>query len=414
MADYEDSSINSKPLDSTAFATPEPHYEHKSPKLKILGLAFMLLASVSAGFLGGLVGSGQNVTEGGLAASSPQRILSASQGELISTIVDKVGPSTVSIDVTSEREGGTDVFGNSFGTRRARSAGTGIILTGNGLIVTNRHVVPQGATDVSITLADGTELDEVEVVGRTRESDPLDIAFLKITDAKGKKLTSAKIGDSSKVEVGDGVIAIGNALGQFQNTVTSGIISGYGRNVQAGGESGGDVESLQDLFQTDAAINQGNSGGPLVNAAGEVIGINTAVAGGDAQGIGFAIPANNISGLIKNVISTGEFKQPYLGVRYVPLTNDVAQQFGLKVNRGAYILPAGETGEPSILPGSPAEKAGLRSGDVIVRINGTKIDESHSLTAILQRSGVDETVTLRVLRDGKEQDIKAKLEALPN
>lgn len=393
-----------------SFAEPQPHDEPRSPRIKALGGVLLILVSLASGFIGGWVGSGRSM-DGGAASTSQARVLS-SESDLISNIAQKVGPSVVSIDVTSEREVGADFFGNGGGTQRAQSAGTGILLTGNGLIVTNRHVVPLGTTQVSITLADGTQLDKVTVVGRTRESDPLDIAFLKIEDAKGKKLTPAKIGDSSKVEVGDRVVAIGNALGQFQNTVTSGIISGYGRDLQAGG-GGQAVENLQDLFQTDAAINQGNSGGPLVNANNEVIGINTAVAGGSAQGIGFAIPVNNISGMIKNVIATGEFKQPYLGVRYVTLTNDIAQELDLKVKRGAYILPTEQTGESSVVPDSPADKAGLKGGDIIIQVNGTKVDESHGLTSLLARHQVGDDVDLRVLRDGREQNIKVKLGEAP-
>jgi serine protease Do len=257
-------------------------------------------------------------------------------------------------------------------------------------------------------------LTDVKVVGRTRESDPLDIAFLKINDAKGKKLIAAKIGDSSKVEVGDKVVAIGNALGQFQNSVTSGIISGYGRSVQAAASDGGGVENLQDLFQTDAAINQGNSGGPLVNMNGEVIGINTAVAGGTAQDIGFAIPTANISGLIKTVISTGKFQQPYLGVRYVPLTNDIAQELELKVNRGAYILTQDQAGgQETVLPDSPAAKADLQPGDIILEVDGKKIDERNGLTVLLNQHGVNDIVTLKIQRDGDERGIDVKLEPAP-
>src|SRR5207249_716858 len=156
---------------------------------------------------------------------------------------------------------------------------------------------------------DGTELKNVSVIGRTSDSDPLDIAFLKINDKKGKTLTPVKLGDSSKIQVGDKVLAIGNALGQFQNTVTQGIISGYGRSVQAGDSSqlglSNNTETLQNLFQTDAAINEGNSGGPLVNMSGEVIGINTAIAGG-AQNVGFSIPINDVQGLIKSVLNKGK------------------------------------------------------------------------------------------------------------
>src|SRR5699024_9928217 len=154
------------------------------------------------------------------------------------------------------------------------------ILSSDGIIMTNRHVVPAGTTNVQVTLADGTTYKDVQVIGRTSDSNSLDVAFLKINNLNGKKLVPATLGDSSRVQVGDRVVAIGNALGQFQNTVTSGIISGYGRDVTAGDDTGGnglsdtssDSENLTDLFQTDAAINEGNSGGPLVNINGEVVG----------------------------------------------------------------------------------------------------------------------------------------------
>ncbi len=181
----------------------------------------------------------------------------------------------------------------------------------------------------------------------------LDIAFLKINNAEGQKLVPATIGDSSTVQVGDDVVAIGNALGQFQNTVTSGIISGYGRTVEASSSDGGGIdgadssatENLDDLFQTDAAINEGNSGGPLVNLNGQVIGINTAIAG-DAQNIGFAIPINDVKGLITQVLKTGTFQRPYLGVRYIPLTADVANEYNLSVQNGAFIAPSSNPAHP--------------------------------------------------------------------
>jgi serine protease Do len=263
---------------------------------------------------------------------------------------------------------------------------------------------------VSITLSDGTTLDNVDVIGRTNDSDPLDVAFLKVNDKKGKTLQPAKLADSSKVQVGDKVVAIGNALGQFQNTVTSGIISGYGRSVQAGDESGNSSETLQNLFQTDASINQGNSGGPLVNMNSEVIAINTAVAG-NAENIGFAIPINDIQGLITSVLKEGKLVRPYLGVRYISLTDDIAYQYNLNVKRGAYLAPG--QGQSVILEGSPADKAGLKEKDVIVKINDTAIDENNSLTSVLGRYSVGDTVELTIVRDGKEQMVKATLEAAP-
>jgi serine protease Do len=213
------------------------------------------------------------------------------------------------------------------------------------------------------------------------------------------------------MQVGDRVIAIGNALGQFQNTVTTGIISGYGRDVTAGDQSGiQSNENLQDLFQTDAAINEGNSGGPLVNINGEVIGINTAVAS-DAQNIGFAQPINDLKALISSVLSSGQLQQPYLGVRYVSLTNDLAKEFNLKVNRGAYIVSSDT--EPAVISGSPAERAGLKDHDVITKVNNQTIDDKTSLTRALSKYKVGDTVTLTVVRDGKTMTIKATLGNAP-
>ena len=277
------------------------------------------------------------------------------------------------------------------------------------MIVTNRHVVPAGATSVSVTLSDGTTFDDVDIIGRTASNDPLDIAFVKIKDTKGVKLTSATIGDSSAMKVGGRVIAIGNALGQFQNTVTSGILSGYGREVEA--SDGNTTESLQNLFQTDAAINPGNSGGPLVNLTGEVIGINVAVA--DANNIGFAIPINDVKGLIASVQKNGKLERPYLGVRYVSLTDDLAYYYNLDTKRGAYIAPS-QNGQSSVISGSPADKAGLKEKDIIVAINGTAIDEKNSLVSALGKFSVGDTVELKIIRDGKEQTIKLKLEAAPS
>jgi serine protease Do len=394
------------------FARPELH-EHRESRAKMLGAAFLIVLSLGAGFVGGWAGAGgHGVNTDDTSRSTQQKIIS-SESDLISSIAKDVSPSVVSVNVTGQTSGDSSNFFFS-GPQTMQGAGTGIIIASNGLIVTNRHVVPAGTTDVDITLSDGTELDDVSVLGRTKDSDPLDVAFLKINNTKGKKLVAAKIGDSSKVQVGDKVVAIGNALGQFQNTVTSGIISGYGRSVQAQSEDGSGSEDLQDMFQTDTAINAGNSGGPLVNMNSEVIGINTAIAGDGAQGIGFAIPTADVSGLIKTVISTGKFQQPYLGVRYVPLTNDAAEQLKLSVTRGAYILtPEQAGGQETILSDSPASKAGLKPGDVILEVNGKKIDERNGLTMLLNQKGVNDTVTLKVLRDGKEISVKVKLEPSP-
>lgn len=366
---------------------------------------FLLSACLIVGFGGGWVGS-KRQTEQSANESAAQDII-VNESQAITTIAKNVGPSVVSIAVTNQTTR-TDFFGFRSPVQQ-QGAGTGVIISEDGLILTNRHVVGSKDAVIVVTLSDGTKLEDVELIGLSDEGDPLDVAFLKIKDAKGQKLVPAKLGDSSKVQVGEKVVAIGNALGQFQNSVTAGIISGYGRSVIAGDEVS--QESLQNLFQTDAAINQGNSGGPLVNASSEVIGINTAVAGGGAENIGFAIPINDIKGLVQSVLKNGKFERPYLGVRYVSLTNDYAYEYNLPVKRGAYLAPV-ENGSP-ILPDSPASKAELQEKDIIIKIDGTAIDEKNSLTSLIGSKSVGDIVELTILRDNKEQTIKATLEAIP-
>ena len=384
------------------------HKQNGADKTRLAKGALVLLTCATVGFGGGYVGGRSHTstqTQGDVVISEADQQTARSESQLINAIVRKASPSVVSVNVSSRASTGLRSY-------QQQSAGTGIILNKEGYIITNRHVVPQGASSVSVTLSDGTTLEKVSVVGRTGASDPLDIAFLKVEDTEGAELTPVSIGDSSAVQVGDKVVAIGNALGQFQNTVTEGIISGYGRDIQASGASGNDVESLQNLFQTDAAINQGNSGGPLLNINGEVIGINTAVAGEGAQNIGFAIPINDVKGLIDSVLNDGKVVRPYLGVRYITLTDDYAADHNLPVKRGAYILPA-EDGVATIISGSPADKAGLREKDIITKVNGTAIDDRNSLTSLISQRSVGDEVILTLVRDGKEMSLKASLTASP-
>jgi serine protease Do len=389
----------------TASVKEYPHAEIQ--RRPLLAAVFFIIVSVSSGFAGGWFASRNKEAALTSSTSSKQQVVS-SESQLISQIVKDVGPSVVSVDVTGQGSPTDSFFGRQSSSQE--SAGTGFIISSGGIILTNRHVVPAGTTSISVTLANGTTLSNVTVIGRTANSDPLDIAFLKINDAKGQKLTPVTLGDSSKVQVGEKVVAIGNALGQFQNTVTEGIISGYGRSVQAGDQSGGSSETLQDLFQTDAAINEGNSGGPLVNLGSQVIGINTAIAG-NAQNIGFSIPINDVQGVIKSVLNTGKLERPYLGVRYISLTDDIAAQYKLSVKRGAYIAPGGT--QAAIISGSPADKAGLKEGDIITKVDSTSIDENNSLTSVFGRHSVGDTVSLTVVRDGKTQTIQATLAAAP-
>jgi serine protease Do len=272
--------------------------------------------------------------------------------------------------------------------------------------MTNKHVVADTAATYTVVTADGKQLTGAKVVAR----DPInDVAFIRVT-ASG--LPAAAIGDSSAVKVGQRVVAIGNALGQFQNSVTSGIISGLGRPVVAGDSSTGTAtESLSNLFQTDAAINPGNSGGPLLNLDGQVIGINTAVAGQNAQNIGFAIPINDVKAQIDSVKSQGKIVRPYLGVRYVQLTKAVATANNLKVSDGAWLK--GDAQNPAVIPNGPAAKAGLKDGDIITKVGNDTITPTNSLQALVGKHKVGEKVTLTIIRDGNQQTIDVTLEEAP-
>ena len=364
----------------------------------------MTMLAITAGFFGGWFGSQNTSLDSGDVTVT--REIVESEGNLINTIATDVGPSVVSVNVTSTSFT-QDFFGFGGRSFESESAGTGIILSDDGLIITNRHVLPSGLTNVSVTLDSGTEL-EAEVVGRTNDSDPLDIGFLKISDLQGETLTPVKIGDSDNVVVGERVVAIGNALGRFQNTVTSGIISGFGRDIEA--FDGGGVETLQNLFQTDAAINSGNSGGPLVNSASEVIGINVATA--SAENISFAIPINDVKNLIDIVLEQGKLERAFLGIRYVPLNETVAEQNELSSTSGVYIPPSSQN-RSSILSESPAQKAGLQEEDIITQIDGQDLNEENSLVSILGQKRVGDVIELTVIRGEETLSLFATLEAAP-
>lgn len=367
----------------------EPH-----PLARGLTLVFCCFV---ASFLGAwlLVGSGLVKVDSSASIADNKEKIVLQEGEVVADVAKRVSPSVVSILVAGEQSVGF------FSTMAQDSAGTGIVVSKDGYILTNSHVVPQNVSGIQIVMSDETVHSDVRVIGR----DPLnDIAFLKINGVND--LTPAAFGDSSKVEVGQKVVAIGNALGQYQTSVTSGIISAVGRPLVAAGAEG-QTESLENLFQTDAAINPGNSGGPLVSLKGEVIGINTAVAA-SGEGIGFAIPINDAKGLLKNVMKNGRAERAYLGVRYVTITPALATEEKLSVKQGAYLKAAEGS---AIISGSPAAKAGLRDGDIIVGLNGTKLDRRNPLAGLLSLYTVGDTVEVTVLRGGKEQTLKATLEA---
>lgn len=299
----------------------------------------------------------------------------------IAAVAEKVSPSVVSIVATTQ----TQYY---YSTSSGSAAGTGIIVSKDGYIMTNNHVV-QGTTDVSVIDSEGNKFTDVKVVGR----DPLnDVAFLKVTS--DKEFKPAELGNSSTLRTGQQVVAIGNALGQYSNTVTSGIISGTGRPITASSE-GGATESLTDLIQTDASINPGNSGGALVNMAGQVIGINTAIIQ-DANGIGFAIPINATKGILAGVLETGKVSRAYLGINYVTLTPDVAEEYKLSTSQGAYIFTPSSANP--VEANSPADKAGLQKGDILTKIGDYTLGKAGGLSSVTGAYRPGDTVEVTYLR----------------
>ena len=314
----------------------------------------------------------------------------------ISEIANSVSKSVVSI-ITN-----TSTTGSFFTGQVSQAAGTGFILSSDGYIATNKHVVAN-ATKIGVILDDGSTYEDVELIG----TDPInDFAIVKIKDVKN--LTPIKIGDSKTTNIGQQVVAIGNALGTYQNSVTSGIISGKGRSLTASDSSRTTYETLSDMIQTDAAINGGNSGGPLVNAAGEVIGINTAYAS-QGNNVGFAIPINSVKGIMAGVLKDGKFERAVLGVRYQTITPLIAKEKKLDVTAGAYVK--GSNNASAIIKGSAGDKAGIKDGDIITAVNGTKIGTAGSLGSLIGEYAVGDTVKLEVYRDKKYIELDVKLEA---
>ena len=316
----------------------------------------------------------------------------------IADVANKVSPSVVSITTETRTTGW---FGQS---STSSAAGTGMIVSKDGYVLTNKHVV-EGANKVNVILDDGTAYENVKVVGM----DPInDVAFVKIDGVS--ELPAVTLGDSKTMNVGQQVIAIGNALGQFQNTVTEGIVSGLNRSITASDSSGYSYERLTDLIQTDAAINSGNSGGPLVNAAGQVIGLNVATS--SANDIGFAIPISSVKGMLKRVINEGKAERAYLGVNYVTVTPDVAKEYKLSVKNGGYVHTDGNSTSP-VVSGSPADKAGVKPEDIITAINGVEVGKAGSISALIGEYAVGDVVQLHIQRGDSELNLNVTLEAYP-
>lgn len=306
----------------------------------------------------------------------------------ITQSVQRVGPTVVTVVGTVP--GQMTFFGP---TGDATVSGSGVFITDQGYILTNNHVV-EGTKQVSIVLSDGTE-EQATIVG----TDPYsDIAVLK-TD--GKVPAVATLGNSDALDPGESVIAIGSPLGNFKNTVTVGVVSATGRSIDTG-----NGYQIEDLIQTDAAINHGNSGGPLVNLAGEVIGINTLIvrntnSGDVAEGLGFAIPANTAQAIAQQIIQLGYFSRPYMGINYQPIDPNIAARYNLPVQWGVYIT--------AVSANSPASDAGLQQGDIITKLGNITLDETHSYVNTLFTFKPGDQITLNVMRNGKDTQVQITL-----
>lgn len=342
--------------------------------------------------------------------------------------VKKTNPAVVSIIITKEvpkyetyvdpnqdYNPWGDIFpgfpGFNFNTPQYRQNGTekkevgggsGFFVSNDGLIVTNKHVVSEKNVEYTVFTNDG-EKHDAKVIAR----DPiLDIALIKI---EGTDFPSLTLGDSDTLEVGQSVIAIGNALGEFRNTVSVGVVSGLARSITAGDNSGGS-ELLDHVIQTDAAINPGNSGGPLLDLSGHVIGVNVAIAEG-SQSIGFALPVNSVRGAIESVKATGKIVRPYLGVRYVAINEEMKEKNNLTVDYGVLVKSGATASDLAVIPGSPADIAGIVENDIILEVDGVKLDEDASLASIIREKSIGQVVNLKILHKGAEKTVSVTLEA---
>ena len=288
--------------------------------------------------------------------------------------------------------------------QQGMGSGSGVIFSQDGYILTNNHVV-EGASALAVVFADSSRR-EAKLIG----TDPLnDVAVIKV---EGSVPAVAMLGDSAALQPGETVLAIGSPLGNFRNTVTAGVVSALNRS----------VGSMEGLIQTDAAINSGNSGGPLINLAGEVVGINTLVVRGDrndysssaapVEGLGFSVPSSIFRSVADQLIASGEVRYPFLGVSYLAIDGEIAAELNLPVQNGALIQP-NASGAPAVTPGSAADKAGIRDGDIIVAIDDTRIDYNTSLRQLLLRYQPGDAVQVTVLRDGEERTLEVTLGERP-
>lgn len=371
-------------------------------------------------------------TEQGDVVPGREKVIKISEENAVIDVVDKVSPAVVSVIVSKDlpileryyanpfgddemfKEFFGDDFSDFFGfgapqyrqkgtEKKEIGGGTGFIVSSDGYIVTNKHVVYDEDAEYTVLMNDENKY-EAEVLAR----DPLsDLAILKI---EGNDFPVVEIGGSSDLKVGQTVIAIGNALGEFRNTVSTGVISGLSRSIIAGG-SGVGSEKLVGLIQSDASINPGNSGGPLLNIRGQVIGINTAMAQG-AENIGFAIAIDEVKETIQSVRDNGRIIRPWLGVRYALVDDQVKKDNNLEVGYGAIVVRGEKRTDLAVIPGSPADKAGLVENDIILEVNGEKITAENNLAKIIGAHKPGDELKIKVLHKGEEVEVKVVLEEM--
>ncbi len=369
--------------------------------------AILSATLASGGTLVALNASGALDRDAAPAASSDGQTVTARQPVTIdesSAIIqaaERVSPAVVRISVQGADE---NVLG---GEIPSSGVGSGVIYDQSGWILTNRHVV-EGSQEMTVELKDGSEY-----AGRVYGIDTLtDLAIVKI-DPKGDEVfASADVGDSGELKVGQLVVAIGSPLGTYSNSVTSGIVSATGRSITVE-----DGTQLDNLIQTDAAINPGNSGGPLLDAAGNVIGINTAVAT-DSNGIGFAIPIDIARPIMGQAVAGKELARPFIGIRYVQINAQLAEDLDLDVETGAYVRILDAEGRPTneaaVVADGPAAQAGIETGDIIVSIDGQTVDTEHPLNAVLSQFAPNQTVVVQILRDGSSRNVSVTLGVRPS
>lgn len=386
----------------------------------VVTLIVATLIGLSAGVLGGYATfkyfNDASKTESVKTSSASNSVVEEESATI--SAVEKASPSVVSIVGSQDVPVFEQYWDNSSGffvipqyrqkgtEKQDVSAGTGFIFSNDGYIVTNRHVVDGDGVEFTVFLNNGDKY-KAEILAKDTV---LDLAVLKI---EASDLIPLEFGDSGTLKPGQTAIAIGYALGEFKNTVSKGVISGLGRSITAGDGYGQSTEQLDNIIQTDAAINPGNSGGPLLNISGQVIGINVAMANA-SENIAFAIPINDAKSVIESVKKDGKIVRPYLGVRYVPITEEIKEANQLSVDYGVLVLRGQTDAELAVLPGSPADKAGIEENDIILEADGNKINEDNDLKTYIAKKNPGDKISLKILHDGEEKTVDVTLEELKN